>query len=145
MAELVDTKPPEAIEPVGDAPQAPLMPDRLEPGVGIPQVSRRDVEQMRAGLSSVGPLTHAVLHNNGAALLSLIPTGTIELPVGTILWFAGSVAPAGFVEADGSAVSRTVFADLFSVIGTSYGVGDGSTTFNVPTVSSTTGIYVVRV
>ncbi len=53
-------------------------------------------------------------------------------PVGAILPFAGSAAPTNWIICDGSAVSRTTFADLFAVCGTTYGAGDGSTTFNVP-------------
>ena len=44
------------------------------------------------------------------------------------------VPPIGYLVADGSAVSRTTYADLFAVYGTSFGVGDGSTTFNLPDV-----------
>lgn len=51
---------------------------------------------------------------------------------GMIYWFAGSTAPAGYLECDGSAVSRTTYADLFTAIGITFGVGDGSTTFNLP-------------
>lgn len=54
---------------------------------------------------------------------------------GSIYMFAGSTAPAGFLECDGSAVSRDTYATLFDVIGTTYGSGDGSTTFNVPDLS----------
>ena len=43
-------------------------------------------------------------------------------------------APTGWLNCDGSAVSRTTYANLFAVIGTNYGVGDGSTTFNLPSV-----------
>lgn len=53
-------------------------------------------------------------------------------PTGTIQAYAGSTAPAGYLVADGSAVSRTTYAALFAVIGTTYGAGDGSTTFNLP-------------
>lgn len=53
-------------------------------------------------------------------------------PVGSISMYAGSTAPNGWLICDGSAVSRTDYADLFSVIGTTYGSGDGSTTFNLP-------------
>jgi microcystin-dependent protein len=53
-------------------------------------------------------------------------------PSGTMVDFAGTVAPAGWLMCDGSAVSRTVYASLFAVVGTSYGTGDGSTTFNLP-------------
>jgi microcystin-dependent protein len=46
--------------------------------------------------------------------------------------FAGSSAPTDWLLCDGAAVSRAVYAGLFAVIGTTYGAGDGSTTFNVP-------------
>lgn len=49
--------------------------------------------------------------------------------------FAGSTAPEGYLLCDGSAVSRADYATLFGVIGTTYGAGDGSTTFNVPDLS----------
>ena len=54
------------------------------------------------------------------------------VPVGMIMPFAGSVVPEGWLLCDGSAVSRTQYARLFQVIGTTYGAGDGSTTFNLP-------------
>jgi microcystin-dependent protein len=53
-------------------------------------------------------------------------------PTGVILPYGGSSAPNGYLMCDGSPVSRTTYAALFSVIGTTYGAGDGSTTFNVP-------------
>ncbi len=51
---------------------------------------------------------------------------------GEIKMWAASTAPAGYMLCDGSAVSRTVYATLYAVIGTTYGSGDGSTTFNLP-------------
>lgn len=51
---------------------------------------------------------------------------------GAVLPFAGANAPIGWLMCDGSAVSRTAFAELFASIGTTYGTGDGSTTFNLP-------------
>ena len=51
---------------------------------------------------------------------------------GIILPWSDSTAPSGFLECDGSAVSRTTYANLFAVVGTTWGVGDGSTTFNLP-------------
>lgn len=53
-------------------------------------------------------------------------------PVATVLSYAGSTAPAGWLLCNGAAVSRTTYAGLFGAIGTTYGAGDGSTTFNVP-------------
>ena len=71
-------------------------------------------------------------------------TGTFELGSGGggsgaitgegKLWFADS-PPTGWLLCDGANVSRTTYADLFAVIGTTYGPGDGSTTFNVPDMS----------
>lgn len=51
---------------------------------------------------------------------------------GTVAHFAGSTAPAGWLKCNGAAVSRTAYAALFAAIGTTYGVGDGATTFNLP-------------
>jgi len=53
-------------------------------------------------------------------------------PTGTVLPFAGSTAPEGWLICQATAVSRTTYAALFAVIGTTYGTGDGSTTFNLP-------------
>lgn len=53
-------------------------------------------------------------------------------PVGAVMPYAGNSAPTGWLLARGQAVSRTTYASLFSVISTTYGSGDGSTTFNLP-------------
>ena len=60
-------------------------------------------------------------------------TGNVDLiPAGTMQMFAGNTIPAGWLLCDGSAISRTDYAKLFSAIGTIYGEGNGSTTFNLP-------------
>ena len=56
----------------------------------------------------------------------------LQLPSGMLIDFAGTVEPVGWLMCDGRAVSRTTFSSLFASIGTAYGVGDGSTTFNLP-------------
>lgn len=53
-------------------------------------------------------------------------------PTGAIVQFAGATAPTGYLLCDGSAISRTTYATLFTAISTTYGSGDGSTTFNLP-------------
>jgi len=58
--------------------------------------------------------------------------GTNVPPTASLLAYAGSTAPAGWLLCGGQAVSRTTYATLFGIIGTTYGAGDGSTTFNVP-------------
>ena len=52
--------------------------------------------------------------------------------VGAIKPWTKATAPAGYLLCNGAAVSRSTYAELFAVTGTTYGVGDGSTTFNVP-------------
>jgi len=52
--------------------------------------------------------------------------------LGEIAFFAGATIPVYWLEAEGTAVSRTTYSDLFDKIGTTFGVGDGSTTFNLP-------------
>jgi len=58
------------------------------------------------------------------------------LPPGVVLPFAGSSAPVGWFICDGTAINRTTYATLFALIGTIYGVGDGSTTFNIPNLQN---------
>jgi microcystin-dependent protein len=58
--------------------------------------------------------------------------GAVSAPAGAIEAYAGSTAPTGWLLSYGQAVSRTTYADLFAVISTTYGSGDGSTTFNLP-------------
>jgi microcystin-dependent protein len=53
-------------------------------------------------------------------------------PAGSIVLYGGSTAPTGWLICDGSAVSRTTYSSLFTAIGTTYGAGNGSTTFNLP-------------
>ena len=57
------------------------------------------------------------------------------LPTGSYIQFAGSQAPAGFLVCNGGEISRTTYSALFAVIGTTYGSGDGSTTFNLPNLT----------
>ena len=63
---------------------------------------------------------------------SLASAASLFVPPGAVLPFAMAVTPSGWLAANGAAVSRTTYAALFAAIGTLYGVGDGSTTFNLP-------------
>ena len=69
----------------------------------------------------------AAIRSKGADVLALA-----RVPAGMVMHFAGSAAPDGWLACDGSPVARADYADLFSAIGTVYGAGDGSTTFNLP-------------
>ena len=59
-------------------------------------------------------------------------TGIEGIPTATIVPWSDSSVPSGFLECNGAAVSRTTYSALFAIIGTTYGAGDGSSTFNVP-------------
>ena len=54
------------------------------------------------------------------------------VPVGSVFWYCNQNPPVGFLTCDGSAISRTNYSQLFAVIGTNFGKGNGSTTFSLP-------------
>lgn len=66
----------------------------------------------------------------------------ITLPAGLVLDYAGTSAPTGWLVCNGQAISRSTYSNLFTAIGTSFGVGDGSTTFNLPDLRGRTTIGV---
>ena len=68
---------------------------------------------------------------NQATFASGSSAGVANSP-GTLIYHSANTAPTGYIKANGAAVSRTTYADLFTAIGTTYGAGDGSSTFNVP-------------
>lgn len=82
----------------------------------ISSVDQQILEHKPLGPRSVG------LHELTAAVI----------PPGVMWQYGGAAAPVGWLLCDGSAVSRTVYASLYAALGTAYGVGDGTTTFNVP-------------
>lgn len=109
---------------------------------------------------SIGPQIAAAEHNNNYAAIQTAVNAIIEIlnggaindvltvggsgpdwsaltpsavvPTGAVVPYGGAAAPTGWLLCDGAAVSRTTYSTLFGVLSTTYGVGDGSTTFNVP-------------
>lgn len=73
-----------------------------------------------------------VVYDGTQFVLQSSGTTPVALSVGMVAAWPMTAVPSGWLECDGSAVSRTTYAALFAVYGTSYGVGDGSTTFNLP-------------
>jgi len=90
-----------------------------------------------------------VILGNGTSAVQFVAPGTVgnflisngttwtsaaaaSVLVGTVTWFATNTAPTGYLKANGAVVSRTIYADLFAAIGTTFGAGDGSTTFGLP-------------
>ena len=93
------------------------------------------------------PVLH-VKSPNGTKYDLKLPIEASSLIAGSVIAYAGSDTPTGYLLCDGSAVSRSAYAALFAAIGTTYGSGDGSTTFNLPNLTdrviqsnSTVGSY----
>jgi predicted nucleic acid-binding Zn-ribbon protein len=77
----------------------------------------------------------SLIVNEASKTITITASGTNAadgVPVGTIAFFAAMTAPAGWMECDGREVSRSEYSDLFNAIGTLFGAGDGTTTFNLP-------------
>lgn len=102
--------------------------------VPIPKAGQQDMALCGGATYKVLPVegggTGAT--NAADALTNLGVDITIFNLTGTIIAFAGNTLPNGYLLCDGSKVSRTTYKKLFDVIGTTYGNGDGSTTFNLP-------------
>lgn len=82
-----------------------------------------------ADVNVTGITTGDTLIWSGTAFL---PGQVQSVPSGAVFWFAANTPPSGYLECDGSALSRTTYASLFATVGTTFGAGDGSTTFNIP-------------
>jgi microcystin-dependent protein len=83
------------------------------------------------GLSSFGP-SGSVLVSTGTLTPPTFTPISYIVPSGTILDYAGTTAPSGFLECDGSNVSRITYSDLFTAVGITWGNGDGVNTFSLP-------------
>lgn len=88
--------------------------------LGVPTVTLANDEVVTAKIA------------NGAVTSAKLGSDIILVPAGAVMPFAMNSAPTGWLAANGIAVSRTTYASLFAVISTTYGTGDGSTTFNLP-------------
>lgn len=93
--------------------------------------------------SNAGQFSIAANNGTDGKVLNGRPDGTLTWngqsvlnPIGTVIAFAGNSAPTGYLICNGAAVGRTTYAKLFEVIGTTYGEGDGSTTFNLPNLTN---------
>lgn len=87
--------------------------------------------QIEAVLGS-GSTLPGSLSSLAARLAVQVGSDGIIIPAGAGSLYFGAVAPTGWLFCDGSAVSRTTYAALFAAIGTTFGIGNGSTTFNLP-------------
>lgn len=104
---------------------------------GVPFFTDTDTGIAHSAANKVGFVaggtTRVEATSTGVELTGPISGGTGQLvPSGTVLDYAGATEPTGYLFCYGQAVSRTTYASLFTAISTIHGVGDGSTTFNLP-------------
>jgi microcystin-dependent protein len=78
--------------------------------------------------------TNRIFISDGTNVYDASPPVVDSVPVGSMFSYAGTVAPTNYKFCDSTAISRTTYATLFAAMGTTYGAGDGSTTFNLPDV-----------
>lgn len=104
---------------------------------GLTFASDTDTGVYRIGADNVGVAVAGAkvldVSSTGLDVTGTVKQNALTLrPIGEITDYAGSTAPSGFLLCYGQAISRTTYAALFAVISTTFGTGDGSTTFNVP-------------
>lgn len=97
-----------------------------------PTYSAPDTTVTLVGVSTETVANSAITGNYYSYSPLAVGITSLAAPVGTVDMYAGTTAPGGWLICNGQAISRTVYAALFAVIGTTFGSGDGSTTFNVP-------------
>ena len=88
-----------------------------------------------SGLVCSSSVNGAVRYNASSAVLEVCDGTTwqrVGVPAGTVIYEAANVCPAGYLKANGQIVSRSTYANLFAAIGTTFGAGDGATTFKLP-------------
>jgi microcystin-dependent protein len=113
----------------------------LTPGRGIAITGVGNVTITNTGVTSLTAGSGVTLNRtSGDIVISAAGGGGSGDLAGSMKMWAGSAAPDGWQFANGNAVSRTTYAALFSRIGTAYGSGDGSTTFNLPNMVGRVGV-----
>ena len=101
-------------------------------GLDIISQTKFDTQPTTDDTTSWANATSATLVRKGQVADAVAAASAASMPTGTLIPFAGTTCPSGFIVANGGAVSRTTYANLFAVIGTTYGAGDGNSTFNLP-------------
>ena len=98
-------------------------------GIGVKNITGPAAATLAAGQLLLNKATTIVYDGTQFQVDTIAP---VALSVGMIAAFPGATVPTGWLECYGQAISRTTYSDLFSIISTTYGVGDGSSTFNLP-------------
>ena len=110
------------------------LPIRFQDSSGAPFVALKSPSSVSSNVTFTLPGADGsngqMLQTNGSGALSF--TTVQGVPSGSVFCMAVATVPSGYLECNGAAVSRSTYAVLFAVIGTAYGTGNGSTTFNLP-------------
>ena len=110
------------------------LPIRFQDSSGSPFVALKAPASVSSNVTFTLPAADGsngqMLQTNGSGALSF--TTVQGVPSGAVFCIAVASVPSGYLECNGAAVSRTTYAALFAVIGTAYGTGNGSSTFNLP-------------
>jgi len=101
-------------------------------GSDVTPIQPGAIDAMVRRLESIEQWQREMMPSVAQSVTGIVNEITARFPIASVIPYAGSVAPSGWLMSDGAAVSRATYSDLFDVIGTQYGAGDGSTTFNVP-------------
>lgn len=126
----------------GSAPSVPASPSigyptAGNPGIGTPATKpgaywyHMVTEEMRKVITDAGLTPDASNLTQLSAAIQALINNYAPAP-GSVIYIAKSTAPTGYLKANGAAVSRTTYSALFAAIGTTFGAGDGATTFNLP-------------
>ena len=110
------------------------LPIRFQDSSGAPFVALKSPASVSSNVTFTLPGADGsngqMLQTNGSGALSF--TTVQGVPSGSVFCMAVATVPSGYLECNGAAVSRTTYSVLFAVIGTAYGTGNGSSTFNLP-------------
>jgi microcystin-dependent protein len=101
-------------------------------GVSNAKLANVVANTVKGRLNTAGSPTDIPITTLASVLAPYVTPQVNSVPPGAVLDFAGNTPPAGYLLCDGSAVSRTTYSTLFGVIGTTWGAGNGTTTFNLP-------------
>lgn len=101
-------------------------------GLASNSVTVNKIASSAADGSTIEVSSGALRVKDGGITAAKLATGLGVVPAGAVQYYLGSSAPSGYLLGQGQEVSRTTYADLYAVVGTAFGSGDGSTTFNLP-------------
>jgi len=104
---------------------------KLNGSAQLPSISATNLTSIPAS-----SLTGTLPAIDGSAL-----TGIQGITTGLIIPYSSATVPSGYLECDGTAISRTTYANLFTAIGVVWGAGNGSTTFNIPDLRDRTAVH----